>query len=260
VKAIDISLSVYGEERVTKAKSAPVNVNLSKLAEFYSMMGEKHRENVLRFIDYWQKEAYKELFIPKAVLKVLPMEAVSEYFGSEKLQINNSVDKAVMAVWTIGRELEDCCSRFLESRGKRMDGFLLDVTGSIALYDMHVELIRYVRKYVAAPQNKFINGEFYPGIGNMEKDLMETVTDLGDTERLIGVSSEGNSLLKPRKSQCSFIALGSSEYEIEIKMSPCNPCSGVKCLYYQLGGCHMMAEGGPKAPKKQKKPEASGVS
>ena len=112
--------------------------------------------------------------------------------------------------------------------------------GSIALYSMHAELILWIRQNDAAPNDKFINGEFYPGMGGMRQDLMENVVTLGETERLIGVSASGNSLLRPRKSQCSFLALGASEHEAEVKMEPCKPCNGKRCLYYQLGGCHMM--------------------
>ena len=148
-----------------------------------------------------------------------------------------------MAVWTIGAELEKEASEMMSSLGNLMTGFLLDVAGSIALYNMHAELTAWIKENIAVPDNKFINGEFYPGMGSIKQDLMERVVTLGETERMIGVSASGNSLLRPRKSQCSFTALGSSEHEIEVKMEPCRPCTGKKCLYYQLGGCHMMTCG-----------------
>ena len=31
-------------------------------------------------------------------------------------------------------------------------------------------------------------------------------------------------------------------------MERCHPCTGKKCLYYQLGGCHMMTGGSQDVP------------
>lgn len=241
-KNIEIYCSDYGREYGPPRDGPPVEVDLSKLVHFYSAMGEKQRRAVGKFIDYWEGDACARLFKPKAAIKVLPLDTVSENFGTDKLRINESVDKSVMAVWTIGFDLEREASELMSVAGKIMTGFLLDVAGSIALYDMHSELVEWIKREIAAPAGKFINGEFYPGIGSMDQDMMEKVTLIGDTERTIGVSAVGDSLLKPRKSQCSFLAFGASEHETEVRMSPCKPCTGKKCLYYQLGGCHMIME------------------
>ncbi len=203
-------------------------------------MGEKHRRSFQKFNDYWKNEGCEKFFNPRAVVKTLPLDAAVKSFGAKTLPLDDSADQAVMAVWTIGAELEKEASEMMSQRGNLTTGFLLDVAGSIALYSMHAELILWIRQNIAAPNDKFINGEFYPGMGGMRQDLMENVVTLGETERLIGVSASGNSLLSPRKSQCSFLALGASEHEAEVKMEPCKPCNGKRCLYYQLGGCHMM--------------------
>lgn len=240
MKNIKIYHAAAGGENFGIMESAPVEADLAALEGFYAAMGEKHRRSFLKFNDYWKSEGCEKFFNPRAVVKTLPLDVAAENFGAKTLLLNESVDQAVMAVWTIGAELEKEASEMMSQLGNLMTGFLLDVAGSIALYNMHAELILWIRQNIAVPNNKFINGEFYPGMGSMRQDLMEKVVTLGETERLIGVSASGNSLLRPRKSQCSFLALGSSEHETEVKMEPCKPCNGKKCLYYQLGGCHMM--------------------
>ena len=111
----------------------------------------------------------------------------------------------------------------MNSTGSLMTGFLLDVAGSVALYDMHAALDLWVKANPAAGLGKFVNGEFYPGMGSMRQDLMEKVVTLGDTEKIIGVGASGLSLLRPRKSQCSFVALGSAEHEASSNRSPASP-------------------------------------
>ena len=153
-------------------------------------MGEKHLRSLLKFIAYWKNEGYEKFFNPRAVMRVLPLETAADAFGTETLSLNDSVDKVVMAVWTIGAELEKEASEMMSSVGNLMTGFLLDVAGSIALYNMHTELITWIKENIAASDGKFINGEFYPGMGSMRQDLMERVVTLGETERMIGVSAK----------------------------------------------------------------------
>ena len=243
-KKIKILYSEYDARRsnIEERESAPVSVNLSTLEKFYASMGDRHKKNFDKFAAYWEDEGFEKLFNPAARVVTMPVAAAEENFGSELLRVNESVSEVVMAVWTIGAELERACSEMMNSTGSLMTGFLLDVAGSIALYAMHAELDLWIKANPAAGLGKFVNGEFYPGMGSMRQDLMEKVVELGGTERTIGVGASGLSLLRPRKSQCSFIALGSEEHETVFKSEPCRPCAGRKCLYYQLGGCHMQAE------------------
>ena len=242
-KKIKIYYSEYGAlSRVEEHESAPVGVNLAALEKFYAEMGERHKKQFDKFAEYWEREGFEKLFNPAARVVTMPVAVAEENFGAELLRVNDSVSEVVMTVWTTGPELERECTELMNSRGSLMTGFLLDVAGSVALYDMHAALDRWVKENPAAKLGKFVNGEFYPGMGSMRQDLMEKVVTLGETEKIIGVGASGLSLLRPRKSQCSFVALGSAEHEAVFKSEPCKPCAGKKCLYYQLGGCHMQAE------------------
>ena len=239
-KKIKIFYSEYGAP-AAKLASEPVAVNLTELEKFYERLGERQKKAYDKFANFWTSEGFDALYHPVARVVVMPIDTAEENFGAELLRVNDSVSEAVMMVWTIGPALERRCQVMMSERGALMNGFLLDVVGSISLYDMHAALCRWVREFCAAPRGKYVNGEFYPGLGSMRQDLMERVVSLGDTEETIGVGASSMSLLRPRKSQCSFIALGGAEHEAVFKAEPCVPCAGRKCLYYQLGGCHMQA-------------------
>ena len=238
MKKIKIFYSEYGSEDVQEYESEDVRVNLSSLEEFYSKLGEKHLLSFRKFADFWETDGCERLFRPQAVIKTMPAEVLSaEFKGVPELE--HKEEKTALLVWTIGDELEKEASRMTSAAGSIMTGLLLDVAGSISLYSMHGVLIGWFRNKEAL-SGRFVCGEYYPGIGNMRQDLMEKVVSCGATETLIKVTASGTSLLCPRKSQCAFAALGRKEGACEIKTEPCRPCKGKKCLYYQLGGCHMM--------------------
>ena len=241
MKTIEIFYSDYCNPSETlRCESPPMDVDFKMLAEYYSSLGEKHKKNFDKFLEYWSNEGFEKLFHPAARAMTMPLAVAIENFGSELLQTNESVDEVCMFVWTIGDQLETTASRIMSDKSEMMTAFLLDVAGSIALYDMHDVLLGWLKSDKAANKNKYINGEYYPGMGSMRQDLMEKVAALGATEDIIGVGASGSSLLHPRKSQCSFIALGAAEHEVVVKSQPCEPCLGKRCLYHQLGGCHMM--------------------
>ncbi|MDO5114505.1 MAG: hypothetical protein Q4D58_00270 [Synergistaceae bacterium] len=254
MKSINIIFSEYGaSDGAARCEEAPMSVDLSALSGHYESLGARHRENFEIFMKYWQSEGYEKLLSPTARVMTMPFSVAAENFGAELPRSNKSVETAAMAVWTIGPALEAKCTEMTSSLNDMMTGLLLDVAGSISLYNMHRRMTEWLKSGPARAMGKYINGEFYPGTGSMRQDLIEKVVSLGDTERLIGVRASGSSLLHPRKSQCSLILLGSSEYETEIKMEPCKPCTGRKCLYYQLGGCHIMTPGDAEAVRQRRR-------
>lgn len=241
-KKIKNFYSEYGAP-AEELESEPIAVNLSELEKFYEKMGERQKKVFDKFAGFWESEGFERLFHPAARVVTMPLAAAEENFGTGLLRVNDSVSEVVVSVWTIGPELERECSAMTASVGGLMNGFLLDVAGSVALYDMHAALAGWIRAVPAAARGKYVNGEFYPGLGSMRQDLMEKIVALCGTQETIGVEATGSSLLRPRKSQCSFVSLGAAEHETVCKAEPCVPCAGRKCLYYQLGGCHMQALG-----------------
>ncbi len=239
-KKIKILYSDYEEpEKPGERESAPVAVDLSAIRDFYAALGDKQKKSFEKFAAYWESEGFEKLFNPAARVVSMPLAVAEENFGAELLRVNDSVERVVMSVWTIGTALEKKCGEMMSAGGSLMTGLILDAAGSIALYEMHGALCGWIKENSGGASGLCINGEFYPGIGSMRQDLMEKIVAIGGTEAAIGVGASGHSLLRPRKSQCSFVALGSAEHESVLKAKPCRPCAGKRCLYYQLGGCHM---------------------
>ncbi|MDO4987684.1 MAG: hypothetical protein Q4E17_01435 [Synergistes sp.] len=227
----------------TVCESTEVRVDLSAVDDFYRRMGERQHNNYLKFLEFWQSdEGEAKLLAPKALVKTISYDTFKEVFGDVKAKIPKSINTVVMAVWTIGIDLEKKSSELTSAIGSMMTGLLVDVAGSVALYKMHDILFDWIRDNITADKNKFICGEYYPGIGSMRQDLMENIIKLGNTFEEIGVKASGTSLLHPRKSQCSFIGMGNEAMEFHRKAERCIPCNGKRCLYYQLGGCHVEVE------------------
>lgn len=241
MKRINILYSSADEtpEKILNVEGPPLKADLSALEKFYTRRGLKEKIGLDEFLNYWENEAAEKLLRPAARVVFMPAADAEEKFGDGVVKTNDSVAKAAMMVWTIGPELEKEAGRLSSDKENTITGFLLDIAGSIALHAMHGQLIRWLKDECARRDKLYINGEFYPGMGSLSKDLLENISKTGDTERLLGVSAPGGAFFRPGKTQCSFIALGSADNETAITARPCTPCSGRKCLYYQLGGCHM---------------------
>ncbi|GEM_PF-534190 len=233
------SLHGGGSQNITAVKYAPMNVELSSLMEHYVLLGEKHIKNIEKFMSYWNLEGKETLLSPKARLVMMPKKEAERNFGYDIMLGEESADHVIMAVWTLGGDLEKKSMELMSANGDRMMGFLLDVAGSIALYNMHDVLIEWIRSELAAPNNKFITKEFYPGQNDVILDMMEKIELLGCTERTIEVAAHGSPMFHPMKTQCSFVGISSTPLDVSLSVLPCSPCSDKKCLYYQLGGCHM---------------------
>jgi len=242
MKDIEIFFSDFdaGEgERCIEARHAAMDVDLSLLLRHYAALGEKHAKNVEKFMRYWGAECENLLLSPKARLLKMPLEAAEKNFGSDTLQWDSAPDAVIIAVWTLGGDLERKSMEMMSSRGDIMTGFLLDVAGSIALYNMHDLLIRWVEAELAVPNRKSITEEIYPGLRSAIQDITHKIEILGNTREIIGVYEHGSSMFYPRKTQYSFVGIGSVRGKRRLVALPCSPCSADKCLYYQLGGCHM---------------------
>lgn len=224
---------------ISEIEGPDISVDLSVLIRHYKTLGEKNLKYVEKFIPIWETEWGPELFAPKARIVLKSNESVKSVFGKE---VNyGDVDTSITAlmIWTVGEDIEKKSSKLMSLRGDLMSGFLLDVVGSIALYDMHRVLLEWVSDKVERDYSKFVSAEFYPGFKNAPQSIMDKIQTEGKTEETIGVTAHDKLMLRPRKTQCSFVGFGSKKIQLSSSVGPCNPCSGKKCLYYQLGGCHM---------------------
>lgn len=213
----------------------PLAVDLSPLERHYQALGKRHVPKVEAFRRFWAQEG-EGLLAPRASVAGIAPEEVADVLPRE---VTGSAGTLVLMVWTLGDGLERECERVMSQQGNAMWGLLLDVAGSIALYDMH----RLLREWVGSPDRPFgenhVVGEFYPGSGNTSRPLVESVERLGRTAATLGAETRGSVMFHPRKTQYSFLCLGKEGGAFFGGPSPCSPCAGRRCLYYQLGGCHL---------------------
>ena len=227
-------------EHGIEVRHVAMDVDLSPLIRHYASLGEKHAKNVEKFMLYWNAEGEGLLLSPKARVLKMPRKAAEKNFGCDAIQWkDSSPDAVIIAIWTIGGDLESKSMEMMSSKRDVMAGFLLDVAGSIALYNMHDLLIRWIETELAVPEGKNITEEIYPGLGSAIQDMTHNIEILGNTRETIGVYELGSSMFHPRKTQYSFTGIGSARGGSSLRALPCSPCSADKCLYYQLGGCHM---------------------
>lgn len=223
--------------------SYPICLNITSLVDHYNKLGPKYSKHLDKFMKYWEQVGYDSLFNPTASVTCFQYGEIIDIFGN-KITRNDDINSDILLViWTIGPMLEKQSSVFMMSAGDAMIGLMLDVVGSIALYEIHNALIKWINLKIIRDNLKYLVGEFYPGFDNVDHMIMREVVKSTNAEKTIGVKAQGPSLLYPRKSQCSFLKFSPQKKDIEISATPCNPCNGQKCLYYQLGGCHMQVLG-----------------
>ena len=202
---------------LTKLDGFPVKVDFSQLRSHYEKRGKRLAWCLGEFLEWWEKEGESALFEPLASLLIVGM--------------------SILAVWTIGERLETKTGQFLRDIDNAMSGFLLNVAGSVALYCVHGSLLRWIDESIAQPMGKRVSAQHYISNEDAGADAIKEVVHLCRTRETIGADLFGMSMLKPRNTQYAVITLGESA--AELTATPCVPCNGIKCYYYQLGGCHL---------------------
>lgn len=184
----------------------------------------------------WEGESGEALRKPAAKLVLLTGE------GLERKKLGNvSVARdslAVIAVWTLGADLERFASQLLEDQ-REIEGILFNVAGSLTLIGIHNQVRQWIKEKIGRPNSLNLIREFYPGGPGLGMQTLPTLVSLVDGERSLGVTCRGGKLLNPVKSGCSIFLLGEGKEKTLPPLQPCKPCLGKKCLYYQMGGCHM---------------------
>ena len=242
MKKIRIFYSSYFQDtpdRIAELEGPDIAVDFSALVEHYKNLGKNNLKYLEKFIPLWEREWEPEFFDPKARIVLMENENLKRTFGDEVDYGNVDTNFSALMVWTVGEDIEKKSSKLMSLRGDLMSGFLLDVAGSIALYGMHRVLLEWISSKIHREQSKFVSAELYPGFQNTIQAIMDKIEIVGKTEETIGVSAHSNLMLEPRKTQCSFVGFGNEKAALSSSVLPCSPCTEKKCLYYQLGGCHM---------------------
>lgn len=234
---IFFSASETDPKGIVEKAGPALDVDLAPMQHHYEGLGKHPAKKMEEFLQYWEAEGKTFLF-PRARIALIDPEAVRDLLSPRALSDFGRSDTLVLAVWTIGDDLERESSRIMGHKGNVMKGLLLDVAGSLALYDMHNLLLDWLAQ---APEcgGRHAAGEYYLGIEEDPQALMTRIEQLGETAKTLGVEARGSSMFHPRKTQCAFVSLSEEERPFRRTVLPCHPCTGRRCLYYQLGGCHL---------------------
>ncbi|MGC9372088.1 MAG: hypothetical protein ACP5DY_02080 [Thermovirgaceae bacterium] len=226
-----------------KVENVRVNVNLKRLEEQYSKKSTGARKAFDSFMEFWRSPTCDELLHPRGQIGFVPLEILLERFGNAiesgtgpdfKESLEKSSKTALMA-WTIGDAIEKKVTEFSKG-GNNLKALLIDVAASLLLNEMHLKLREIVRESAKSAFGLYPMLDHYPGGGRKGSELIPAVFNLTSASKVLGIHLNDHNIMHPRKSECSILLLGDEERELQ--NTPCTPCLGKRCLYYQLGGCH----------------------
>jgi hypothetical protein len=204
-----------------------------------------------RFVSYWQEEGHRLLENLKVFISTVPEHLLDPELGAAfgpATGASGDTGEAhyVYALWTIGKELEEQVSAFFEEH-KSMQALFLDLAGTKVLLELHKTVQTLVRDKLASPNGFNIIKELYPGNSRPGSLNLSKVISCAGAEKEVSPVA-GNQMLSPRKSMYTFFVLGSGPENLQSSVEPCSDCSGMQCLYYQLGGCHRTGPGSGLGP------------
>ncbi|MDO4218903.1 MAG: hypothetical protein Q4C78_02815 [Synergistaceae bacterium] len=219
----------------TKKVFVPCEANLTSLDEFYAHQAPSRQEDYLAFKEHWGT-GQKNFFAPRAAAKQLNKKEIAEFGFDLSDKLFFGAQKVYAAVWTLGNALENYVN-YLMANNNLTAGLMLDVAGSVALRNIRHDLINWVDTH-SRGKARFVCAEYYPGLKVFPLKFVPRVLEITDAYNILGVSASENCFLTPAKTKCAFFFLGQEAH----KTAPirCIPCLDKKCLYWQMGGCHML--------------------
>jgi len=173
------------------------------------------------------REAMKsslELIKPKAIYDIVDSSSLNPKF------LFNKSEKTILAVCTIGRDLETRGSQFI-SEGELSKGVIIDAIASHAAE----QTAEFVNKTIIKDIKDEIKGKkvtlrFSPGYCQWELGKgQEMIFNLLETNK-IGVTLSESMLMTPIKSVSFALNIG-EEIDDELGSRDCETCSMVNCAY-----------------------------
>ncbi len=189
--------------------------NQRKLQKASNLLLEQIRETTIESL---------EIIHPKGVYDVFESISLKPVFLFKKSE------RTVLAVCTIGKELEERGSHFI-SKGELAKGVIIDSIASHAAE----KTAEYVNKIILENlkdeiTEKLFTSRFSPGYCQWELDKgQEMIFNLVDTKK-IGVSLSDSKMMHPIKSVSFAINIG-KEIDQELGERGCETCDMVNCAY-----------------------------
>lgn len=113
------------------------------------------------------------------------------------------------------------------------DSILLDFIASSVIEAYQDSIVEEISKDVIK-EGLFLTEPFSPGYGDWQIDVQKNICDVLDTKRKIGLYTNENNILLPRKAQTAIIGLADKPQKMRIK--GCAHCNLIKsCLYKKRG-------------------------
>ncbi len=168
-----------------------------------------------------------ELIKPKAIYDIVESSSLKPKF------LFKESEKTVLAVCTIGRDLENKGSKLI-SKGELSKGVIVDAIASHAAE----QTAEYVNRTIIEVIKDEIKGKkvtlrFSPGYCQWELGKgQEMIFNLLETDK-IGVSLSKSMLMTPIKSVSFAINIG-EEVDAELGTRSCSSCSMLNCAYRRL--------------------------
>lgn len=240
-----------GPPTLETRRAGTLDLDLGPLEAHYRRQGEAAFRYFCKFSELWMSPQCREAIEPGASIVFIPARILSEKLqgsemvetGGEFRELLERTRRTALLVWTIGGRIEEQISRYCEGN-ERLVGFLLDAATSLLLNEMHNVLRALVKEEALSLFSLFPIAEYYPGVGSPNSSLIRPILDISDADRRLGLATNDQMMIHPKKSQCSVVLLGEEKDSRILVNSPCIPCQGKKCMYFQLGGCHVGRAGG----------------
>jgi hypothetical protein len=210
------------------------------MEKFENFQVEISKKDVLRLLGYKSGKTKMSQGVEKLINEayslsegLLKPKAIVEWVAREKLKeidIFNDAEGAIIAICTIGNELESNVNAFM-SGSKLALGSILDAIGSEAVEGA----VNYINKYlksVAQERGYGISKRFSPGYGKWTLDAQRWIFSMIDAKS-IGVTLTDTCMMIPRKSVSFAVKIYKKSGEEDAREF-CEDCSMTECRFRKV--------------------------
>lgn len=231
-----MELTYWTLSNKTKKVFVPCEANLTSLDEFYATQAGSRKEDYSAFKERWNAGQKREFFVPRAVVKKLNKSEIAEFGFNLGDELFHGAQKVYAVVWTLGYALEKGADNLM-AHNHLTEGIMLGVAGSVALRNIRLDLINWLSAH-SRGASRFVCAEYYPGLKVFPLKFVPRVLEITKAGKILGVSANESCFLEPSITKCAFFFLGQKAHKT--KPIRCIPCFHEQCMYWQMGGCHML--------------------
>jgi hypothetical protein len=223
----------------------PAEIDNVSLRTFFSKQGAAAARSCERFLSLWEDKDHQNVmtpgacvaFSPLAALPVGLLQSLDAYINDQGENVSVKTVVAAAVVWTAGGGIDVCISRLLAGKD-HLTGMIMDVAATQVLNSMHRILRRLVKRESVRRFALYPVQEYLPGTGGEGLEHIPWLITMTGADNELDVSVQ-KSMMRPIRSRCSVMLLAEGPPDIDLADLRCEPCSGERCLYRQIGGCQL---------------------